>query len=293
MTEQWTITSIVQWTRQYFDSKGIDNPRLDAEVLLSHILGKDRLYLYTHFDQPLTPEELAAYRQAVKRRAMYAPVAYINGYKEFMGLDFMVNPAVLIPRPDTEILVEAALDRLVGTEAPVIADLGTGSGAIIVSLLSKLVTAVGMAVDISVEALAVAGENADRQGVSKRLALFRGDMLQPLAGEKFDAIVSNPPYIPDSEIPGLSPEVRQEPRLALAGGSDGLNFYRRIVAQGADYLKPDGFIAVEVGINQAGLVAALADTSSRLITETISKDYAGIERVVIFRFANGDDHCAY
>ena len=291
--EQWTITSIVNWTRQYFDSKGIDNPRLDAEVLLSHILGKDRLYLYTNFDQPLTSEELAAYRQAVKRRAMYAPVAYINGYKEFMGLDFIVNPAVLIPRPDTEILVEAAIDRLVDAEAPAIADLGTGSGAIIVSLLSKLVTAVGTAVDISAEALAVAGENANRQGVAERLSFFKGDMLQPLVGEKFDAIVSNPPYIPDSDIPGLSPDVRQEPRLALAGGSDGLDFYRRIVAQGADYLNPTGFIAVEVGINQAGQVAALADTCSRLNVETIIKDYAGIERVVIFRFANGDDQNAY
>ena len=289
MTEQWTISSIVQWTRQYFGSKGIDNPRLDAEVLLSHILGKDRLYLYTNFDQPLTPEELAAYRQAVKRRVMYAPVAYINGYKEFMGLDFMVNPAVLIPRPDTEILVEAALERLDGVEAPAIADLGTGSGAIIVSLLVKLVTAVGMAVDISPEALAVAGENADRQGVGERLTFLKGDMLQPLAGEKFDAIVSNPPYIPDNDICGLSPEVRQEPRLALAGGSDGLDFYRRIVAQGANYLKPAGFIAVEVGINQAGPVVALADTDSRLKLEAIINDYAGIERVVIFRFTNGDD----
>lgn len=293
MTEQWTISSIINWTRQYFGSKGIDNPRLDAEVLLSHILGKDRLYLYTHFDQPLTSEELAAYRQAVKRRVMYAPVAYINGYKEFMGLDFVVSPAVLIPRPDTEILVEAALARLNGVEAPAIADLGTGSGAIIVSLLVKLGTAVGTAVDISAEALAVAGENAAKQGVAERLAFLQGDMLQPLAGKKFTALVSNPPYIPDGDIAGLSPEVRQEPRLALAGGVDGLNFYRQIVAQGADFLVPTGFIAVEVGINQAEPVAALADTTSRLKVETILKDYAGIERVVIFRLANGDDEYAY
>lgn len=281
--EEWTISSIVNWTRQYFGSKGIDNPRLDAEVLLCHILGKDRLYLYTHFDQPLTTDEMAAYRQAVKQRAMHVPVAYINGYKEFMGMDFVVNPAVLIPRPDTEILVEAALERLTAVNAPAIADLGTGSGAIIVSILAKLTAAVGVAVDISPEALIVAGENAGRHGVKERLTCLKGDMLQPLAGQKFDAIVSNPPYIPDSDIAGLNPEVRQEPHKALAGGIDGLDFYRRIVSEGAEYLRPSGFIAVEVGINQAGEVAALANAGNRLTTEAIIKDYGGIERVVVFR----------
>jgi release factor glutamine methyltransferase len=281
--EEWTIASIVNWTRQYFGSKGIENPRLDAEVLLSHILGKDRLYLYTHFDQPLTPDELAAYRQAVKQRVMYAPVAYINGYKEFMGLDFAVNPAVLIPRPDTEILVEAALERLTGVAAPDVADLGTGSGAIIVSILVKLSAARGTAIDISPEALKVAEENAGRHGVAGRLSCLQGDMLEVLADKKFDALLSNPPYIPDGDIAGLSPEVRQEPRQALAGGADGLDFYRRIVAQGAEHLKPGGFIAVEVGIDQAREVARLANAGTGLKTETIANDYAGIERVVIFR----------
>ncbi|MBP2637720.1 MAG: prmC [Firmicutes bacterium] len=281
--EEWTISSIVNWTRQYFGSKGMDNPRLDAEVLLCHILGKDRLYLYTHFDQPLTTGELAAYRQAVKQRATHAPVAYINGYKEFMGMDFVVSPAVLIPRPDTEILVEAALDRLALANAPAIADLGTGSGAIIVSILAKLSAAVGVAVDISSEALTVAGENAVRHGVKDRLTCLKGDMLQPLTGQKFDAIISNPPYIPDGDIAGLSPEVRQEPHMALAGGADGLDFYRRIVSAGAEYIRPGGFIAVEVGINQAKEVAALANAGNRLTTEAIIKDYAGIERVVVFR----------
>lgn len=284
--EEWTIASIVNWTRQYFGSKGIENPRLDAEVLLCHILGTDRLYLYTHFDQPLTTEELAAYRQAVKRRAMHAPVAYINGYKEFMGMDFVVSPAVLIPRPDTEILVEAALARLANTAMPAIADLGTGSGAIIVSILAKLSTAIGMAIDISAEALKVAAENARKHGVTDRLTLLQGNMLQPLAGKRFDALLSNPPYIPDNDIGSLSPEVLKEPRQALAGGADGLDFYRRIIAQGADYLNPGGFIAVEVGIEQAQAVAQLADAGSGLVTETIINDYAGIERVVVFRLTN-------
>lgn len=284
--EEWTISSIVNWTRQYFGSKGIENPRLDAEVLLCHILGTDRLYLYTHFDQPLTTEELAAYRQAVKRRAMHAPVAYINGYKEFMGMDFVVSPAVLIPRPDTEILVEAALARLANTAMPAIADLGTGSGAIIVSILAKLSTAIGMAIDISAEALKVAAENARKHGVTDRLTLLQGNMLQPLAGKRFDALLSNPPYIPDDDIGSLSPEVLKEPRQALAGGADGLDFYRRIIAQGADYLNPGGFIAVEVGIEQAQAVAQLADAGSGLVTETIINDYAGVERVVVFRLTN-------
>lgn len=283
MSEQWTISSILHWTRQYFGSKGIDNPRLDAEVLLSHILGKDRLYLYTNFDQPLTPEELASFREAVKRRAIRMPVAYITGYKEFMGLDFAVSPAVLIPRPDTEILVEAALARLADKPEPAIADLGTGSGAIIVSILTKLVAASGMAVDVSAAALAVAEENAARHEVGARLGFYLGDLFGPLAGKKFDAILSNPPYIPDADIAGLSAEVRQEPYQALAGGNDGLNFYRRIVTQAAGYLKPAGFLALEVGIDQAGLVGTLADAASGLTLEAIIKDYAGIERVVVFR----------
>ena len=282
MAEQWTISSILNWTRQYFGSKGIDNPRLDAEVLLSHILGKDRLYLYTNFDQPLTPAELTAFRDSVRQRAMRTPVAYITGCREFMGLDFAVGKAVLIPRPDTEILVEAVLDRLAAVQEPYIADLGTGSGAIIVSILTKLTTARGMAVDISPAALATAQENAGRHGVDQRLTLQHGDLLAPLAGCRFNAILSNPPYIPDGDMARLSAEVRQEPRLALAGGRDGLDFYRRIVTGGADYLQDGGFIAVEVGINQARPVAALATSSTKLAASAIIKDYAGIERVVIF-----------
>jgi release factor glutamine methyltransferase len=240
------------------------------------------LHLYTDFDQPLSPAELTCYLEAVKRRVQRQPVAYITGCREFMGLEFAVNPAVLIPRPDTEILVEAALARLTGLTDPVIADLGTGSGAIAVSILANLPGGSGVAVDVSPEALAVARENADRLGVAGRLEFCRGDMLEPLNNKKFDAILSNPPYIPDSDIAVLSAEVRQEPRLALAGGSDGLTFYRRLVAQAANYLKPGGFMAVEVGVDQAGPVAALAGQGSLLKAETVIKDYAGIERVIVF-----------
>lgn len=279
--EFWTIGAILKWTGQYFQEKGVDNPRLDAEVLLSHILGKDRLYLYVHFDQPLSREELTAFREMVKKRVMRMPVAYIIGYKEFMGLAFIVSPAVLVPRPDTEILVETVSARMSNAAAPHILDIGTGSGAILISLLRSLPTALGTAVDISSEALAVAEKNAVRHKVQERARFCLGDVFVPVAGLRFDVIVSNPPYIPDAEIAGLAPEVRGEPRLALAGGSDGLDFYRRIISQGADYLKPGGLLAVEVGAGQAPAVAGLTETVNGLKNNAIIKDYAGIERVVL------------
>jgi len=282
----WTIGAVLNWTRQYFDDKGVDNPRLDAEILLSHILGKDRLYLYVNFDQPLEQAELAAFRELVRQRARRVPVAYITGRKEFMGLNFTVTPAVLIPRPDTEILVEAVLSRLRTVDNPEVVDIGTGSGAIIISILKNRPTAGGMAVDISDSALAVAAANARQHQVSGRLSLVRGDLLAPAKGRKFDAIVSNPPYIPDRDIAGLPPEVGCEPRLALAGGIDGLNFYRRIISVGAEYLRAGGFIALEVGAGQAAAVAGLAGRSL-LTVEEIIKDYAGIDRVVVLTCRQG------
>ena len=280
MSEIWTIGAILKWTGQYFGEKGVDTPRLDAEVLLSHILGKDRLYLYTHFDQPLTPEELALYRSHVKKRVMRQPVAYITGRKEFMGLEFTVNAAVLIPRPDTETLVETALERLKSIDNPVIADLGTGSGAIIISVLHILSQASGIAVDISPQALTVAKANAAHNRVEDRLIFKEGDLFLPLQGLRFDAVLSNPPYIPAAEIAGLAPEVRQEPRLALEGGNDGLIYYRRLMAEADSYLNPAGFIAVEVGAGQAPAVAELARLQGFDHIELI-KDIAGIERVVV------------
>ena len=264
MQELWTIGRILKWTEQYFKEKGIESPRLDAEVLLSHILGRERIYLYVHFDEPLEPTELARYREAIKQRVQRVPVAYIIGEKEFMGLTFKVTADTLVPRPDTEILVQAAVERLRARgETPRFADIGTGSGAICLSILHFLPKAQADTVDISPAARAVAEENA-----------------AALAGQCYDAILSNPPYIPDGDIAALAPEVRlKEPRTALAGGKDGLDFYRRLTADAPAHLKDGGFLAVEVGIHQAAPVAALAVPAfSR--TE-ILKDYAGIERVVI------------
>lgn len=279
--EVWRIDTILNWTRQYFGEKGVENPRLDAEVLLSHILGKDRLYLYVHFDQPLEATELAAFRAAVKKRAARLPIAYITGIKEFMGLDFQVTPAVLIPRPDTEILVEKALKILAENDSPKILDIGTGSGAICVSMLVNLPSAKAVTVDISPEAIAVAKGNAQKHEVAQRLTFCQGDLFNPVQGQVFTAILSNPPYIPEADIAGLAPEVRQEPNLALVGGRDGLDFYRRIILEGRNYLAPGGFIAMEVGIGQAQQVADLAKKSGFFTVSEIVKDYGGIERVVV------------
>ena len=281
MQEIWTIGRILKWTEQFFKEKGIESPRLDAEVLLSHILGRERIYLYVHFDEPLEPAELARYRDAIKQRVQRVPVAYIIGEKEFMGLTFKVTEDTLVPRPDTEILVQAAVERLRARgEAPRFADIGTGSGAICLSVLHFLPKAQADTVDISPAARAVAEENAAALGASDRVTFHTADLLAPLAGQCYDAILSNPPYIPDGDIAALAPEVRlKEPHTALAGGKDGLDFYRRLTADAPALLKDGGFLAVEVGIHQAAPVAALAAPSfSR--TE-ILKDYAGIERVVI------------
>ena len=281
MQELWTIGRILKWTEQYFKEKGIESPRLDAEVLLSHILGRERIYLYVHFDEPLEPAELARYREAIKQRVQRVPVAYIIGEKEFMGLTFRVTADTLVPRPDTEILVQAAVERLRARgETPRFADIGTGSGAICLSILHFLPKAQADTVDISPAARAVAEENAAALEVADRVTFHTGDLLAPLAGQCYDAILSNPPYIPDGDIAALAPEVRlKEPRTALAGGKDGLDFYRRLTADAPAHLKDGGFLAVEVGIHQAAPVAALAVPAfSR--TE-ILKDYAGIERVVI------------
>jgi len=279
MTEQWTIGRILSWTKQYFTDKGVASPRLDAEVLLSHILKTDRIYLYVHFDQPLQADELLRFRQAVKERALRCPVAYITGCKEFMGLSFAVSPAVLIPRPDTEILVETAQKLLTSRSQPRLADIGTGSGAIIISLLHLLPDATGVAVDISAAALAMARKNAAAHQVTARLELLQGHMVQPLTGV-FDAIISNPPYIPDDVVATLEPEVQREPSGALKGGRDGLDFYRCLFQHSAIYLKADGFLALEIGQGQTDAIVRLA-TDSAFVVQSIVKDYGGIERVVI------------
>jgi len=311
----WTIGRILKWTEQYFKDKGIESPRLDAEVLLAHVLEKQRIYLYVHFDEPLQPAELAAYREMIKQRVLRVPVAQILGEKEFMGLTFKVTADTLVPRPDTEILVQAAVERLkamkgeakapedealadgeeassaadrdeaaadVSQEPLRIADIGTGSGAICLSVLRYLAGTVADTVDISPAARAVAEENAASLGLQDRVTFHTGDLLQPLRGMTFAAILSNPPYIPEADIAGLAPEVRlKEPHTALSGGRDGLDFYRRLAKEAPAMLVPGGFMAFEVGIHQAEPVAALAKANPLIARTEILPDYAGIDRVVV------------
>lgn len=276
----WTIAKVLDWTKQYFADKGLENPRLDAEILLCSVLQCQRITLYVHFDQPLEEHELAQYRGYVARRAAAEPLAYILGSRAFMKYDFKVTPDVLVPRPETELLVECAAKLAGFIEKPEILDIGTGSGAIIVSLLDMLPKAHGTAVDVSPGALAVAKENAKQIGVDGRLDFVRSDLYAALPqGAKFDVIISNPPYIPSADISGLAADVRREPRLALDGGADGLNFYRRIIAGAPQYLKDDGFLAFEIGINQGEAVADLCRSHGFEVT-AVRHDYAGIERMV-------------
>lgn len=286
MAEVWTIGKILKWTEEYFQKAQLDSPRLDAEVLLAHVLNQpERIYLYVHFDQPLEQSELAAYRECIKRRVQHEPVAYITGHRDFMGLDFKVTKDTLIPRPDTEILVEAVLQRLPAAgENSTLADIGTGTGAICLSLLNYLPKLRAMAVDISPGALAVAQENSVSLGLSQRVEFLQGDLLEPLKakGDLLNAIVSNPPYIPKADIVTLASDVKAyEPMGALDGGEDGLDFYRRLLAESGDLLKDGGFLAMEVGIHQAHHLEALAKDMSQWGKCEILRDLAGIERVVI------------
>ena len=246
---------ILNWTKQYFEAKGVENPRLDAEVLLCAVLKCQRITLYVDFERPLSEEELATYREYVRRRGNFEPLAYILGERAFMRNTFKVNNATLVPRPETELLVESLvrIAPLLKREGDVkILDIGTGSGAIIVSLLDYLPNAKGVGVDISVDALIVAKENSEKIGVTGRIGFVRSDVFSKLTLEKkFDIIVSNPPYIPAADIAGLDKDVQQEPRGALDGGVDGLDFYRRITAEAGAHLAEEGILAFEVGIHQA------------------------------------------
>lgn len=281
MNKIWTIGALLQWTQQYFAGKGIDSPRLDAEILLAHVLHKERIYLYAHYDEPLNGEELAAYRAMVKKRADRLSVAHILGTKAFMGLDFKVSEDVLIPRPETEMLVETVVTAAEGT-APVIIDIGTGSGAIVLSLLHYLPQATGTGVDISTKALAIAAENGRSLGLDDRVTWIESDLFTQVPPCTCDWLVSNPPYLTQGDMEQLQPEVRHDPALALYGGDDGLDFYRRIAADRPAYVKVGGHCAVEIGAGQADDVTAIFCRHGAYDHEQTVKDYGGIDRVLVF-----------
>ncbi|NLJ25147.1 MAG: peptide chain release factor N(5)-glutamine methyltransferase [Firmicutes bacterium] len=284
------ILDLITKASGYLASKGVDTARLDAELLLGHVLKMERIELYMRFDQPLEPREVDAYRIAIAKRAGRQPVAYITGSKEFYSLKLRVNPNVLIPRPETELLVERVLEWLGQQELEArIIELGTGSGAIAVALAHSLGQVEGArpriyATDISPEALQVAKANVDDYEVGETVEFLQGNLYDALPSSlvsQVDVIISNPPYIPTDEIKELAPEILQyEPLGALDGGVDGLAFYRRIYAEGQKFLRPGGLVAVEIGHGQGSQVVAIAQNLG-YIEPKVYRDYGDKERVVM------------
>ena len=267
---------------------GIADARPDARALLAHTLARDHAFLIAHSDDELELSALALFRARVGRRAAGEPVQYITGRQEFYGLDFEVNRAVLIPRPETELLVESALELLRdGDAAPRICDVGTGSGCIPVALLHERGDALACGLDISPDALAVAARNAARHAVAARLTLLVSDCFDALAATQpcatFNLITSNPPYIAESEIPHLQREVREhEPRLALTPGGDGLSVIRRLIAEAPRFLDAGGHLLLEIGYEQHEAVARLVDENAWTLLD-IRRDLQGIPRIVVLR----------
>jgi len=293
----WTILEILRWTADYFRDKGVLEPRASAEVLLAHVLGLSRLDLYLRYDQPLAPEELARFKALMVRRREGEPVAYITGHREFWSLDFHVAPGVLIPRPETEILVSAAVEAAKGfltaqdqqkTEnrkqktGPWGVEIGVGSGAVVVALAQELPQTDWLALDLSAAALAVARENARRHGVAERLRFVQGDLLSGLKPvPTFALMVANLPYVPRAEWEQLPKDIRDfEPREALLGGEDGLDLIRLLVRPAQHYLTPGGSLALEVGAGQAGPVLELLRAAGAYEHLESLQDYQGVQRVV-------------
>ena len=285
LTTGLPLRQVLTGAIQRLAAAGCDSPRLDAEVLLAHVLGQDRAWLYkqplqAHLDQ----EVLNRLAELLDRREQREPVAYLTGHKEFFGLEFEVNPSVLIPRPETELLVETALQLTQGRFSPSIVDVGTGSGCIAVALARRLPAAQVWAVDISPQALIVARRNAQRQTVAGRVDLVQADLLQSVAGP-FDLIASNPPYVSRSELAAtMQPEVaRYEPRLALDGGEKGLAVIDRLLAQARTKLKPAGWVLVEIGAGQGRAALRLAAGYFPGAEIELRQDLAGLDRLLIIK----------
>ena len=286
-----TVLEVIQRSTEFLQRKGIDSPRLNVELLLGHALKVPRLRLYLDFERQLTDSQLDAIRELVKRRAGREPLQHIVGSTSFCGLELIVNPDVLIPRPETEVLAERAWQFLRARSrepaGPLTAlDIGTGSGCLAIALAHHVPGAQIDAVDLSEAALAVARENAARHQVLDRVHFFHGNGFAPIPAEKrFDLVVSNPPYIPSSEIAHLAPEVRDhDPRLALDGGADGLDVLRRLAVEAPAYLKPGGGLMCEFGDGQGEAVSRLFSVQ-QWVVEMVVPDLSGRARILVARGA--------
>jgi release factor glutamine methyltransferase len=285
----WTIKDLLKTTTDYLKKKEIDSPRLSAEILLAHQLNINRVNLYLNFDQPLNDNEIAGYRSLIRRRLQREPIQYITGIQEFWSMEFKVGPQVLIPRPESELLVEQALflykeRRLPGIPGPGILDLGTGCGAIAISMALELEDASIWASDISKEAVDLAMFNSRKHGVEERIQFIVGDLWEPFMHQNltFDIILSNPPYIASNDFDSLPPEVRDhEPRLALDGHEEGMFFIERLIMNGSDYLSPGGWILLEMDPEQTTKTLKLIEKSGHYGEKKRIKDYSHQDRVVM------------
>ncbi|HEY1685094.1 MAG TPA: peptide chain release factor N(5)-glutamine methyltransferase [Tepidisphaeraceae bacterium] len=284
----WTIRRLLEWTAPFFTRKEVDSPRLSAELLLAHVLQVPRIKLYTDYDRVLSEKELIQFRELVKRAGEQEPIAYLTGTAHFFNLEFAVTPDVLIPRPETETLVEHILQLArheTGLSSPRILDLCTGSGCIAAALAQNLKTAVVIATDISEKALAVAKQNLQKLQLDQRVTLAQGDLFSALDNlpdaRNFDLIVSNPPYIPAADIEKLDKSVRDfEPRLALDGGLDGLSSHRRILSEAPKYLAPGGRIYLEIAYDQGPAVLEIARQYPEFESPKILKDLGPRDRIL-------------
>lgn len=283
--QRWTTRRLLDWTTRHFESKGVEDARLAAELLLAHILEVPRIKLYMDLDRPASPLELAAYRELVEKAAAHHPIQYLLGEAHFFSLVFKVTPDTLIPRPATETLVEHIIHHTrvtPGYVTPTIADIGTGSGAIAVALAKNLPDARVWATDISEAALAVARENAQRHGVADRITFQLGPLYAPLAKHPFHYVVSNPPYIPDHEWPQVARNVRDyEPASALRAGPDGLDVLRPLIAAAAEHLQKPGQLVAEIAASQKAPALELAHAAPALRNAHILADHQGHPRVLV------------
>lgn len=279
----WTIIALLRWTTDHFAKLGIDTARLDAECLLASALGVDRMRLYLDFEKPVGEAERGAFRELVRRRgSARVPVAQILGRKEFWSLPLRVTPDVLVPRPETETLVAAALELLPVDRPVAVLDVGTGSGAVALAIACERPQARLVATDISQAALEIARQNADELGMAERIRLVWGDGFAAVAGESFDLVVSNPPYVAESQRGSLPPELAHEPEVAVFAGTDGLRVLRQLSAGVACALSPGGGFAVELAPEQAPTVADWCREAGLLDVRTL-RDLAGRPRVVAAR----------
>ncbi len=287
----WTVRSVLQWTTDFFAQHDLASARLDAEVLLAHVLEQDRLALYLHYEDKVPGSALQAYKQLIRRRVNREPIAYITGMREFYSISFAVEPSVLIPRPETEHLVEYVLEHVkgdagtTGQEALRLLEIGTGSGNLCIALAKHLPQAQIVSLDVSFSAIAVAMKNLrGHPDCSERIRLVQGDLLEGLHPERarFHLIVSNPPYVPNESWDDLAPEVREyEPRVALDGGRRGTEILHRILHSAARFLLPDGALVVEIGEDQAEAMAGMAEETGHYRQSRVLEDYAGKPRVFV------------